>query len=405
MRRHLLLPLLLLLVFAGAVLLVGTARAGVAAVYGPSDAKRVLILVPGLGGGAGNFAVIGPELAKRVPNLQVWAVDRRGDALEDTIGFNAAEPGTASRYYFDRLSLGTSAFDPNRAARHQEARGWGLATTLADLRPIVLRARAGGKRKVLLGGHSLGAATALSYAAWDFAGTPGYRDLSGLVLIDGGQLGTFGMPTVATAKAQLAALRAAPQPFEDSFGVGVPWIFGIFGQLAAMEALWAPDAPSAVATSPLLPASFRPSSPVTNRGFFESSLAQGGISIANCGFDGAVRMVGSNQPNAFDWYFPTRLRIDLLGAASLAPGPVTNLLGLRERHLAAVNVPLYAFATGDIPTTATGARAFLAKSKSPRARSLVTSDPGMRHSDPLCTPWERSRFLRTLVPWLRAQPG
>jgi pimeloyl-ACP methyl ester carboxylesterase len=375
--------LLLLLVLVAAALPVGTARAGVAAVYGPSDARRVLILVPGLGGGAGNFAVIGPELAKRVPNLQVWAVDRRGDALEDTIGFTAAEPGTASRYYFDRLSLGTSAFDPNRAARHQEARGWGLATTLADLRPIVLRARAGGKRKVLLGGHSLGAATALSYAAWDFAGTPGYRDLSGLVLIDGGQLGTFGMPTVATAKAQLAALRAAPQPFEDSFGVGVPWIFGIFGQLAAMEALWAPDAPSAVATSPLLPASFRPSSPVTNRGFFESSLAQGGI----------------------DWYFPTRLRIDLLGAAGLVPGPVTNLLGLRERHLAAVNVPLYAFATGDIPTTATGARAFLAKSKSPRARSLVTSDPGMRHSDPLCTPWERSRFLRTLVPWLRAQPG
>ena len=37
-----------------------------------------------------------------------------------------------------------------------------------------------------LGGHSAGASTAVAYAAWDFAGRPGFRDLSGLVLIDGG---------------------------------------------------------------------------------------------------------------------------------------------------------------------------------------------------------------------------
>lgn len=396
--RHTL-RLLLLVALVALVLPGGAARAGVAAVYGPTDASRVLVLVPGLGGGAGNFSVIGPELVKRVPNLQVWAFDRRGDALEDPLGFNAGEPGTAYRYYFEQLALGTRSFDANVAATHPEARSWGLATALLDLRAVVLRARAGGKRKVLLGGHSLGAATAASYAAWDFGGKPGYRDLSGLVLIDGGQLGAFGRPTVADARSQLAQLRTS-SPFYDRLGIGVPWIFGVFGQVAAMYAKWAPDAPSEIAKSPLLPASFRPATPVSNRQFFEQSLAQAGIDVRNCGFDGAVRMVGSSAPNAFDWYFPTRLEIDLIGAASLSPDPVTRLLGLRERHLRAIDVPVYAFATGDIPATLTGARALIRESRSPRSRSLLTSDPGMRHSDPLCTPWQQSRFLRTLAPWL-----
>ncbi len=324
--------------------------------------------------GGGNFAVIGPELVRRVPNLQVWAVDRRGDALEDPVGFAAGEPGAAYRYYFDGLALGTSRFDPNRAGKTPQARGWGLATNLADLRTVVQRARAGGRR-VYLGGHSLGAATTLAYAAWDFAGSPGYRDLAGVVLIDGGQLGTFGRPTLARANAELAKITAA-KPFEDRLGIGVPWLFGVFGQLAAWYTLWAPDAPSALATSPLLPASFKPSGPVSNRQFFEGSLGQAGISAERCGVDNAVRMVGSNGPNAFDWYFPARLKIDLLGAASLAPDPVTRRLGLASRlkHLRAVNVPLYAFATGDIPTTAAGARAFLARSSSPKAASMIVSD-------------------------------
>lgn len=381
----------------------GSAASGAARVttYGPSDASRVLVLVPGLGGGAGSFSVIGPELVQRVPDLQVWAVDRRGDALEDTIGFAAGEPGTASRYYFDGLSLGTSRFDPNRASKVPAARTWGLATTLADLRAVVRRARAGG-RTVILGGHSLGAATTLAYAAWDFAGLPGYRDLAGVVLIDGGQLGTFGFPKLPQVEAELAKLTAE-RPFDDSLGIGVPWLFGVFGQLAAWYTLWAPDAPSALASSPLLPASFRPAGPVTNRQFFEASLDGAGIAVARCGVENAVRMVGSTNPNAFDWYFPARLRIDLLGAASLRSDAVTRRLGIagRLRHLGRVDVPVYAFATGDVPTTAAGARAFLARSSSPRAQASIVSDPTMRHSDPLCTPYERSPLLRTLVAWLR----
>ncbi len=367
-------------------------------VYGPPGASRVLVLVPGLGGGAGNFALIGPELVRRVPNLQVWALDRRGEALEDTAGF-AADPDTAYRYYFDRLPIGGRTFDPNVATARPEAARWGLAANLADLRVVIRRARAGG-RTVLLGGHSLGAATTLAYAAWDFAGRPGHRDLAGMVLIDGGQLGTFGTPTVAAARRELARLRPS-QPFEDRLGVGVPWLFGVFAQLAASYARAAPDSPSALARSPLLPAAFRPSGEVTNAQFFAGSLGQAGIDVARCGLDGATRMVGASAPNAFDWYFPTRLRIDLLGAASLRPDPVTRLLGLRLRHLAGIDVPTYAFATGDIPSTLTGARKLLARSSVPRAASVLTQDARMRHADPLCAPFSRSRFLQTLVPWLK----
>ena len=44
---------------------------------------------------------------------------------------------------------------------------------------MVRKARAGGRRKVILGGHSLGASTTVAYAAWDFNGRPGYKDLAG----------------------------------------------------------------------------------------------------------------------------------------------------------------------------------------------------------------------------------
>ena len=67
--------------------------------FGPRSARRVLVLVPGLGGGAGDFALLGPELVRRVPGLQVWALDRRSQALEDTRGFDTGDPDRARDYY------------------------------------------------------------------------------------------------------------------------------------------------------------------------------------------------------------------------------------------------------------------------------------------------------------------
>ena len=53
--------------------------------FGPKSAKRVLVLMPGYYGGAGDFTLDAREIVKRVPGLQVWALDRRSQALEDTV--------------------------------------------------------------------------------------------------------------------------------------------------------------------------------------------------------------------------------------------------------------------------------------------------------------------------------
>ena len=370
--------------------------------YGPSSATRVLVLVPGSGGSGGSFSEIAPELASRVPNLQVWATDRRGDALADLRGFSAGDAAQAYGYYFGRAPVNGTTFDANVAAEHPEARGWGLPFALADLRRILLAARAGGRRKVILGGHSIGAATSLAYAAWDFNGRPGYRDLAGIVLIDGGELGTFGTPTVAQARAGLARLKQQATPFADRLGIGVPWIFGVLGQIAALYALSAPDQPSVLAANPLVPAQFRPPGSPTNADFFAFAAKDAGIDVAHCGAARAARLAAAQPHTLSSWYYPSLLDVELIGAASLRPDPVTRLLGLaaRLRHLGAIDVPLYAFATGDIPTTLAGARAFLDRSRSPRSAAVLMQDASLRHVDPLCVPFAKSRFLRTLVPWL-----
>src|SRR5687768_9406785 len=54
---------------------------------GPSNAKTVLVLMPGYSGGAGDFLMVGKDIVDRVPGMQVWAVDRRTQALEDTSYF------------------------------------------------------------------------------------------------------------------------------------------------------------------------------------------------------------------------------------------------------------------------------------------------------------------------------
>ena len=80
---------------------------------------------------------------------------------------------------------------------------------------------------------------AVAYAAWDFGGRPGHRDLSGLVLIDGGLLGTFTTPKLAGRQARLAALRQG-DPFLDLLGIDVPWASGVFSDIARCTRRWRP---------------------------------------------------------------------------------------------------------------------------------------------------------------------
>ena len=401
----------------------------------PAAAAETHTTIPGAPGpGPARYdkvfvAKFGPPHAKRVPNLQVWAVDRRSEALEDTSRFKDALAGRitvqqAFDYYLGWLANPSIQphFQPLDLATFAFAKRWGLELALEDLRRVVLHARRQGKR-VILGGHSLGASTTLAYASWDFHGDQGYKDLEGLVLIDGGLLGSFSTPSLAQTKKAVAAL-AKGGPFVDLLGLNLPWAAGVFAETGALAALKEPTAPSIAQSFPLLPPQFKPPIPVTNRGqlgyAFDSSTSPPALALiqVQAGHLGAngdwvdgevtpierVAQTFAQEPaNATEWYFPAKLSIDVDAANALTRNTQTDYLKLRPWHRREVDLPLYALQT-DLTHghVLRGARRFITGSKVPRARSiLVDASATESHVDPLTAAPARNRFLQTVVPWLR----
>jgi len=394
--------------------------------FGPKSAKRVLVLMPGTQGGAGDFTLIARDLVKRARGLQVWAIDRRTQALEDTATFAAAENGQIPLQQAFDYYLNLQGFRIRGPDEDPYAREWGMAVALNDARAVVRRARAHGRRQVILGGHSLGASLTVAYAAWDFNGRPGYKDLAGLVLIDGGLLGSFDAYDLSQAQQAIAELQTG-SPFLDLLGIGIPEAAGLFAEVGGLYAEKAPTASAATLQSyPLLPPQFNPPFPVTNRGLFgfafdrdtapaELSLLHingGGLAAAGDPrdwVDGGVTPVGrmaqtfGQEPsNAVEWYFPKRLTIDTNGADQMIQNDVANFLGLRLSHTRKVNLPLYAIAT-DLAGAHVldGARNFIRLARTTRRESmLVNRNPLMSHLDPLTAAPKKNAFLKTVVPFL-----
>jgi pimeloyl-ACP methyl ester carboxylesterase len=394
--------------------------------FGPKSAKRVLVLMPGTQGGAGDFTLDAHYLVEHVRGLQVWAIDRRTQALEDTATFAAAAAGQIPLQKAFDYYLGGGGFHFRGADQDPYAREWGMGVALNDARAVVRKARNHGRRQVVLGGHSLGASLTVAYAAWDFNGRPGYKDLKGLVLMDGGLLGSFDAYDLAQAQQAIAGLQTS-SPFLDLLGIGVPEAAGLFAEIGG---LYAEQAPTASATTlqgyPLLPAEFNPPFPVTNRALFgyafdrDTSPAALGLLHINGGglaasgdprdwVDGGVTPVsrlaktfGQEPSNAVEWYFPTRLTIDTNGADRMTANDVGNFLGLRLFHTRKVNLPLYAIAT-DLAGAHVldGARNFIRLARTTkRQATLVNRNPQMSHLDPLTAAPKRNAFLKTVVPFL-----
>src|SRR4051795_12893651 len=198
--------------------------------FGPASGKRVVVLIPGTQGGAGDFTLDARILVKRIPGLQVWAIDRRTQALEDTATFAAAESGQIPLQQAFDYYLNGGGFHFRGPDDDPYAREWGMGVALNDAHAVVELARNHGRRQVVLGGHSLGASLTAAYAAWDFNGRPGYKDLKGLVLIDGGLLGSFDAYDLQQAQQQVADLQTG-SPFLDLLRAGFPDIAGIFAEI------------------------------------------------------------------------------------------------------------------------------------------------------------------------------
>jgi len=165
--------------------------------FSAAPTRTVLLLMPGIYAGAANFDILARQLVAAWPGLEVWALDRRANALEDRSALvkslRAGDPGVAYRYYV--TGRGTpQGFLPIPPEALPFMRRWGLETHLRDLHEVVKRARAEAGT-VILGGHSLGASLVSFYAAHTFeGGRPGAASIDGLLLLDGtlGRTGAFG---------------------------------------------------------------------------------------------------------------------------------------------------------------------------------------------------------------------
>lgn len=305
------------------------------------------------------------------------------------------------------------------------ARRWGLGVLINDLRNVVRRAANRG-RKVVLGGHSLGASTTLAYSAWDFEGRPGYRDIDGVVLIDGGLLGTYNGINRREAKRALAELGTI-SPFADILELGIPWAAGVLVELGGLYAKLDPTGASVLQAFPLVPPEFKPPVAATNRAALgyaldaDTSPEELGMIHVRAGRlapagsprdwdDGEVTPIarvaetfGQEPVNAVEWYYPRRLNIDVDGADNMKRNRVTRYLGVRTWHSREVRLQLYALEAslneGRVPR---GARRFIKRSRMPRRRSvLVDASATNSHLDPLIAAPASSAFLDTVVPFLR----
>lgn len=403
--------------------------------YGPPTARTILVLDPGSPGSQGNYAKLAPWLVARVPGLQVWAIDRRSNALEDVSVFERHRPLASLAYYLLGLPVGGRTFRPITGHTAPYIRRWGAAVAIADLHRVILAARRGGRR-VILGGHSAGAVTVPAYAAWDFNGRPGYRDLAGLLQIDGAEFGAFerylrGTPYYPPYTTRGQAERGlASHDRMSPFGIaGAPlpvplWTIGVLPEIACQLALAHPQGASVLQS--VIPPGLRPliglpREAITNEAFMGVYTTNGLASafqmrtghLARSGsprrwVNGPYSSVPSvcatftQEPgNGFEWYYPARLDVDLFqGMETLRPTPAARYLGLRPFHLREVDTPVYAFQTGlSGGGVLNGTRAFI-RASSVRSHWLY-QDPRMGHFDPLVDFPAHNRFIQTVVPWLR----
>lgn len=206
----------------------------------PSGAppRAIVILVPGFLGGANNFAPLARQLVRRFNgNLEVWAVDRRPNQLEDRRGAIYGRDRLAAndvdgfldalQFYFPDQLTGGNPFPTNGGDSDVNENGvldppfalpdalggstpfqrlaqddarfaahWGLDTYARDWKVLVDQARSvvGSSGLVLFGGHSAGTGFAGIFAAYDFdpgpGVDPGHAHLDGLLLLEGGGPGT-----------------------------------------------------------------------------------------------------------------------------------------------------------------------------------------------------------------------
>lgn len=191
----------------------------------------IVVLVPGFEGGASTFAALAEGLARRAKEasrvVETWAIDRRSNQLEDTVGLDISEreqdPSIGLDFLFGEelgLELGdTLASELGRRAIFYNTTDdlafmaqWTTLVHSQDIDAVVDAARDTARNaNVFLGGHSAGTGYTARYAATDFnfeggVPEPGYTKLRGLVMLEGPG---GGIPEAPPSEDRLDRIEAA----------------------------------------------------------------------------------------------------------------------------------------------------------------------------------------------------
>jgi hypothetical protein len=168
----------------------------------PSRADAIGVFMPGYLGGSGYYEPLARNTVRNAAakhrSVEIWALDRRSNCLEDHRGLRAAvaaeDATVAFGYYFGGQAIDGHTFAGFKSGDDVEfLRSVGLDQTLRDWRTVLTtgipdpRVR---RRKVVCGGHSLGGPITAAFAGWDFDGDPsttadaGYRQCAAFVGFD-----------------------------------------------------------------------------------------------------------------------------------------------------------------------------------------------------------------------------
>ena len=400
---------------------------------GPSDAKNILVLVPGTSASAAYFEPLAKDIVRKSKGWQVWAIERRENFLEDHSVLNQAKKGKATPQQLFDYYLGFVT-DPSITKHFQfipdsdvaYARGWGMNVEVEDMRRVVEEAKKQGG-KVVLGGHSLGGSITTAYATWDFNGKPGSKDLAGLVFIDGGS-----GPATITADEATQALQslAVGSPWLSFGGIPAPYA-GLFNATGSTGVKIAPNDPSLGYAWPALPANLKPPVPPTNEGQYGYALdvktSPMGLRAAQAhlgqlkesgdprGWDGTGALTpitryaemfsgwGLQSRDGTAWYHPQRLTID---SGAVAAGNANDTQGILDVHAThgrdlPKRLRMYAFgaALGG-QRVLDGATILADQSGIPQDQLvLVNGEADYAHNDPAgASP--NNEFVRNLTPFL-----
>lgn len=194
-----------------------------------AQADAALLLVPGVLEGANGFEYIGRQLVymaktQRGRNIEVWSMDRRSNCLEDLRGMQAAEAAPTVQeaedlivgYYYGDLSIDGAQFAGFRKSSNMPyLLNFGMQQTTEDMYAIIramVPDAAVSRKKVFVGGHSLGGIHTSMFLSWDLDADPATTADIGANLV----AGAIGFDTNISPLSNPAAALQAYAPIADS---------------------------------------------------------------------------------------------------------------------------------------------------------------------------------------------